>query len=61
MQGFKIHCLVASRNYLMVVFHTDEKCWQFRIATSDGSVLGEQKLYYTAEAAEAAARRWFKV
>jgi hypothetical protein len=60
MEEFKIHCLVGSSKYLLIVFHTDEKCWQFRIVTADGCTRGEQKIYYTPEAALSAGRQWLK-
>jgi hypothetical protein len=60
MQGFKIHVPVCSRDYLIIVFRTDGKCWQFRIVALDSCVLGEKKVYYTPEAAEDAARLWLK-
>ncbi len=60
MQGFNIHCLVCSRNYLMVVFYSHAKNWQFRIVTPDGCTRGEEKVYYSAEAASDAARSWLK-
>jgi hypothetical protein len=60
MQGLKIHCLVARRDYLMIVFYTHARSWQFRIVTPDGCILGEEKVYYSSQAAEAAARSWLK-
>ncbi len=51
--------LVASiNNCTLIVFYTEAHCWQFRVISAGGSVFGEQKLYYTAEAAEKAGREW---
>jgi hypothetical protein len=61
MQGFKIHYLVARRDCLMIVFYSYAKSWQFRIVTPDGCTRGEEKIYYTSEAAEDAARLWLKL
>ncbi len=58
--GLKIHALVCSRDYLIVVFYTHARSWQFRIVTPDGCILGEEKIYYSAEAAADAGRSWLK-
>jgi hypothetical protein len=61
MQGVKIHCLVARRDYLMIVFYTHARSWQFRIVTPEGCTMGDEKVYYTPEAAEDAGRLWLKL
>jgi hypothetical protein len=56
MQGLKIHCLVCSRDYILAVFYTHARSWQFRIVTPDGCTSGEEKIYYSADAAADAAK-----
>jgi hypothetical protein len=51
MEGFKIHSLVCSPDGLMIVFYTHARSWQFRIAIAEGSVLGEEKIFYSPIAA----------
>jgi len=53
-----IHSVISVDNCTLIVFYTDAHCWQFRVISSDGAVFGEQKLYYTAAAAEDAGREW---
>ncbi len=54
----KIHTLTSTPLGILIVFYTDGECWQFRVLSSGGAVFGEQKLYYSAEAAEKAGREW---
>ncbi len=58
--GLKIYSLVCDRSYLMVVFYTHARSWQFRIVEPDGCTRGEEKIYYSAEAAEEAGKSWLK-
>ncbi|NJN13900.1 MAG: hypothetical protein HC815_40935 [Richelia sp. RM1_1_1] len=53
-----IHTIININNCILLVYHTNARCWQFRIISSSGSVFGERKIYYTAQAAEAAGREW---
>ncbi len=53
----RIHLLTATPLGMLVVYR-DNRLWQFRILSSDGSLYGESKLYYTAEAAVKAGREW---
>ena len=53
-----IHLVVGIQGAILLVFYTDARCWQFRVLGSGGAVFGEQKLYYSAEAAEKAGRGW---
>ena len=53
-----IHLIAGIQGVTLVVFFTDANCWQFRVISSGGAVFGEQKLYYSAEAAEKAGRDW---
>jgi hypothetical protein len=54
----KIHLLVCMRGLVLIVFFNESRCWQFRILSAGGAVFGENKLYYTPEAAEKAGREW---
>lgn len=42
----------------LIVFHTQAHCWQFRLISPGGSVFGERKIYYSAEAALNAGLEW---
>jgi hypothetical protein len=57
----KISTLTSTPRGILLVFYTNGGCWQFRVLTSGGSVFGEQKLYYTVEAAEKAGREWVRL
>lgn len=54
----KIHLLVGIRGLTLLVFYTESDCWQFRLLSLGGSVFGQRKIYFTAQAAEQAAREW---
>ncbi|MEM6403434.1 MAG: hypothetical protein AAF757_24925 [Cyanobacteria bacterium P01_D01_bin.116] len=53
-----IYASIGINNCTLLVFHTDAHCWQFRMISCDGSVYGECKIYYTAQAATDAGREW---
>ncbi len=53
-----IHQVIGIQGVTLLVFYTNRHCWQFRVISSGGAVFGEQKLYYTPEAAEKAGRSW---
>lgn len=60
MTSTRIHLLVSDRRFILLVFYCEEQqVWQFRVL-SGVSVFGERKIYYTAEAAEKAAREWIE-
>ncbi|AFZ61254.1 hypothetical protein H6G54_02915 [Anabaena cylindrica FACHB-243] len=54
----KVHLVIVIEHTTLLVFYTESDCWQFRLISAGGSVFGEQKLYYTPEAAEKAGREW---
>ncbi|MBD2215096.1 hypothetical protein H6G27_35430 [Nostoc linckia FACHB-104] len=58
MNKLQIQSLSVIKSYTLLVFYTPDKCWQFRVISSDGSVFGESKIYYTAEAAKEAGVQW---
>ncbi len=51
----KIHLLTATPMGILIVFR--DRLWQFRVL-SNGSIYGEAKHYYTADAAVRAGREW---
>lgn len=53
-----IHQVVGIQDVTLLVFYSEAHCWQFRLISSQGTVFGERKLYYTPEAAERAGRDW---
>ncbi|MBD2306808.1 hypothetical protein H6G17_14985 [Chroococcidiopsis sp. FACHB-1243] len=60
MTSTRIHILVGDRRLILLVFYCEEQqVWQFRVLRGTG-VFGEGKIYYTAEAAEKAAREWIE-
>ncbi|RCJ27285.1 hypothetical protein A6S26_12665 [Nostoc sp. ATCC 43529] len=54
----KVYLVVAIKDATLLVFYTQAHCWQFRVISAGGEVFGEQKIYYTPEAAETAGREW---
>ena len=51
----KIHLLTATPMGILIVYR--DRLWHFRVLAS-GSIYGQAKEYYTAQAAEAAGREW---
>ncbi|KJH69758.1 hypothetical protein UH38_21805 [Aliterella atlantica CENA595] len=58
MDKTKIHQVVGIDGTTLIVFYTEAHCWQFRLISPGGEVLGERKIYYTAEAALKAGLEW---
>lgn len=54
----KVYLVVAIKDATLLVFYTQAHCWQFRVISAGGEVFGEQKIYYTPQAAETAGREW---
>ena len=52
-----IHAVIGIKDFILIVFYTDAKCWQFRVIC-DGGVYGEKTIYYSSQAAMDAAREW---
>lgn len=50
--------VIGIQGSTLIVFYTEAHCWQFRLISSSGTVFGEQKLYYSAEAAFRAGLEW---
>ncbi|HBB34451.1 MAG TPA: hypothetical protein DDZ80_27730 [Cyanobacteria bacterium UBA8803] len=53
-----IHLLTIFQDYLLLVFHTESHCWQFRVTTPAGEVFGMQLPYDSPDVAERVARNW---
>ncbi|PHJ57641.1 hypothetical protein VF14_20755 [Nostoc linckia z18] len=61
MSLIKIYSVIGIENFTLVVFNTQIYFWQFRLVSADGAVFGEQRLYYTPQAAAAAGRKCIQV
>ncbi|PSF34948.1 hypothetical protein C7H19_18250 [Aphanothece hegewaldii CCALA 016] len=46
---------------LLLVYYTPRNCYQFRVVTATGQVIGNQEIYYTPDAALTEGRRWLGV
>jgi len=53
-----VHHVIGIEGNTLIVFHTEAHCWQFRLISNGGAVFGEQKLYYSPEAALKAGLEW---
>ncbi|MBD2247454.1 hypothetical protein [Nostoc sp. FACHB-888] len=51
MSQVKLYTVLWTNASILMVFYTLGQCWQFRIVSRTGGVFGEQKIYYTVEAA----------
>ncbi|NJL63322.1 MAG: hypothetical protein HC903_17685 [Methylacidiphilales bacterium] len=60
MTNDKIHTITSINSYTLIIFYTQEKCWQFRVISPGGDICGEMKIYYSAEAAETAGGEWVR-
>jgi hypothetical protein len=54
----KVHLVVIIHDITLLVFYTESECWEFRLISRGGEVFGEQRIYYSPEAAEKAGREW---
>ncbi len=53
-----VHQVIGIEDSTLIVFYTEAHCWQFRLISTFGAVFGEQKLYYSPEAALRAGLEW---
>ncbi len=53
-----IHQVIEIDGATLIIFHTTEHCWQFRLINAGGVVFGERKIYYTTEAALKTGLEW---
>ncbi|MEH1996565.1 hypothetical protein [Nostoc sp.] len=51
MSQVKVYTVLCVNGSILMVFYTPGDCWEFRIISRTGGIFGEQKIYYTAEAA----------
>lgn len=58
MEEIRIQSVCAINGYILLVFYTAGKCWQFRLISPDGSVFGSLKIFYTPQAAREAGISW---
>lgn len=58
MLTIKVEEIFSIHGSILLVFYTPGKCWQFRVISATGQVFGEEKVYYTADAAQNAGRSW---
>lgn len=62
MTEINVHYLLGVEGgRLLIVFYSARRCYQFRIVTPTGEVMGDEKIYYTADAALTEGRRWLGV
>ena len=57
----KIDLMTGIEKFTLVVFYTNENCWQLAVIGADGRVHKFYELFYSAEAAEREGRQWIKV
>ncbi|WGV29116.1 hypothetical protein QI031_30400 (plasmid) [Halotia branconii CENA392] len=60
MSSLKVDTVLCINGSVLIVFYTPGQCWQFRIVSRTGGIFGEQKIYYTADAALQAGLDWLK-
>ncbi|MBW4606708.1 MAG: hypothetical protein KME22_05645 [Hassallia sp. WJT32-NPBG1] len=58
MKRLQIQHFSAINGYILLVFYSPGKCWQFRVISPDGSVYGFKNIFYTSEAARKAGVSW---
>ncbi|MTJ08340.1 MULTISPECIES: hypothetical protein [unclassified Anabaena] len=56
--SIRVHLVVIINNITLLVFYTESDCWEFRLISAGGEIFGEQRIYFSPEAAEKAAREW---
>jgi hypothetical protein len=58
MNELRIQSISAINDYILLVFYTPGKCWQFRLISPDGSVFGSESIFYTPQAAKEEGISW---
>ncbi|MDZ8263684.1 MULTISPECIES: hypothetical protein [unclassified Nostoc] len=51
MSSLTVDTVLCINGSVLIVFYTPGQCWQFRVISRTGGIFGEQKIYYSAEAA----------
>lgn len=46
---------------LLLVYYSPHNCYQFRVVTATGQVMGNEEIYYTPEAALTEGRKWLGI
>ncbi|MBD6620681.1 hypothetical protein FNW02_34170 [Komarekiella sp. 'clone 1'] len=60
MSQIKVDEVICIKGSILIVFYTPENCWQFRIISHTGEIYGEQKIYYSADAALRTGLEWLR-
>ncbi|QLE45501.1 hypothetical protein FD723_34960 (plasmid) [Nostoc sp. C052] len=60
MSQVKVDTVLCVNGSVLMVFYTPVHCWEFRIISRTGGIFGEQKIYYTAEAALRMGLEWLR-
>ena len=60
MSQVKVDTVLCVNSSILMVFYTLGHCWEFRIISRTGGRFGEQKIYYTAEAALRTGLEWLR-
>ncbi|MFW9257641.1 hypothetical protein [Nostoc sp. CALU 546] len=60
MSQVKVYTVLCVNSSILMVFYTPGHCWEFRIISRTGGIFGEQKIYYTAEAALRTGLEWLR-
>jgi len=57
MQEYKIELLIFVGGFVLTVYHSTAKCYQFSVVDAFGSVFDCDDIFYTVEAAERKGRQ----
>jgi len=60
MSDIKVDTVICIKGSVLIVYYTPGQCWQFRIISRSGGIFGEQKIYYSAEAALRTGLEWVR-
>lgn len=60
MSVIKVDEVLCINGSVLIVFYTPGHSWQFRIISRTLEVFGEQKIYYSAEAARRTGLEWMR-
>lgn len=60
MSSLKVDTVLCINSSILIVFYTPGQSWQFRVISRTGGIFGEQKIYYSAEAARRTGLEWLR-
>ncbi|MEH1839947.1 MAG: hypothetical protein V7L20_14545 [Nostoc sp.] len=60
MSQVKVYTVLWMNGSLLMVFYTPGQCWQFRVVSRTQGIFGEQKIYYSGEAALTIGLEWIR-